>query len=580
LKDFPEISYFAIKTGKPLLEVGKRTGGSRSSFPIIIKGREIGQILTEDDPDYLAAQFRNVVLDFGVVVLVIILFAFELIIIMMSASLTGPFDRLLHLVDLQAAGDFSKCLDRKVRNAIERVGALLSERAEELNALFAHALRDIGNRSGSTAVPSELLELAEDFRLRHSRPDILRFCSISDIRLALFLFTAADQLPLSFFSLYVRSAENPLTWLNPGLVISLPLAGYLLAALVGAALARPIAQRFGHRSEFLIGALLAFVSNLGLFIAGDVISIIIYSALNGLGFALASLACQDYVIDRLPKDERPRKLALVSAALFGGVLAGTALGGVVADRIGQRPVFVVSAFLVLVSAVLIVRFLPHGRIKSPERTEHRTWSLHFLAPLGNFRFAAVTYGIVVPQVIADQVFVSYLLALAMDGLGSSVADIGRVMMVYFLVLIAAGAVYDKLPPRFANPSGVALASSLLSGASLLMAALHPSSWSYLLGAMGAGIGHGLSRGPQSALTVDLAEGALAHFGSNVVLGAVRILERGGSVVGLLAIGFLTSTIGYAGATGAIGLILLAGAAGFAMALVAQAGRIIFQGRNV
>jgi hypothetical protein len=34
----------------------------------------------------------------------------------------------------------------------------------------------------------------------------------------------ADELPLSFFSLYARDADNPITWISPGIVIGLPLA--------------------------------------------------------------------------------------------------------------------------------------------------------------------------------------------------------------------------------------------------------------------------------------------------------------------------------------------------------------------
>jgi MFS family permease len=573
LDDFPEIAYFAVVTDRPLLEVGKRAGGAPSTYPIRIAGDERGRIVTEADAAYLATQFKNVVLDLGVVLLATILFALELIILTMSGSLTGPFDRLLHLLRLQAAGDFSRTLKSGARNVLETIGMELSERANRLSGLLAYASARLDRTS--------LIVFSERFRVRPDGPEVMRFCSLSDVRLALFLFTAADQLPLSFFSLYVRAADNPLTALSLGLVISLPLSAYLLAALLGSAAARPLAQRIGHRAQFLAAAGLAVLSNIGLFVAGNVLEIILYSALNGLGFALASLACQDYVIDRLPKEERSRKLGLISAALFAGVLAGTALGGVIADRIGQRPVFLVCAALVLVSAGLIVRLVPrHRPAPAPEAGENSDVSLNFLAPFRNLRFAALAFGLVVPQIIADQVFISYLLALAMDELGSSVADIGRLMMVYFVALIAASTLYDKIPRRYAQPSGLAILSGLIGGAALIMAALHPSPWSFLLATAGAGIGHGLSRGPQNALTIELAEGPLSELGSNVVFGAIRVLERGGSVLGLLAIGILTSAIGYSGATGAIAAILLGGAGVLAAALLAQTSRLAVHGGKI
>ena len=79
----------------------------------------------------------------------------------------------------------------------------------------------------------------------------------------------------------------------------------------------------------------------------------------------------------------------------------------------------------------------------------------------------------------------------------------------------------------------------------------------------AGIGQGLVRGSQVAVAMNIAETELSHIGPNAVLGALRTLERGGSVVGLIAIAFLSSHIGYAGATGATALWVLVGAALFA-----------------
>jgi hypothetical protein len=235
---------------------------------------------------------------------------------------------------------------------------------------------------------------------------------------------------------------------------------------------------------------------------------------------------------------------------------------------------------VLVSAALVLRLLPSRRVGDrASGSDGEVLSLNVLRPLGNLRFAALTFGLIIPQAIADQVFVSYLLALAMDALGSSVADIGRVMMIYFLVLILSGSVYGKLPLRYANPTAVAFVASLIAGVGLMTAVVWPTLWSFVIAAIGAGTGHGLSRGPQSVLTMELAEGALAPIGASAVLGAARVFERGGSVVGLLLVGYLTGVVGYAGATGVIGLILLGGSAILVAQRVAERGMPVIQGRN-
>ena len=85
-----------------------------------------------------------------------------------------------------------------------------------------------------------------------------------------------------------------------------------------------------------------------------------------------------------------------------------------------------------------------------------------------------------------------------------------------------------------------------------------------LAAAGTGLGLGLAGGPQAVLVMDLAEGRLSHLGSSVVLGTTRLLERGGAVAGLVLTGLLSGYIGYSGAVGAIGCLVLFGAVVFAL----------------
>lgn len=564
-QNLPEISYLGILPGKPILEIGKKRSAAQgvSEFPLVLDGETVGTIVTETDPLYFAAQFRDMLLDLSVVLVVIVLFAFELVVVMMASSVTRPIDGLQHVAGLQAASDFSKRLAASGMNIIGRLADRISERAVRLNGMFAEAWRSALAGRDPEESTRVIEALGRRFGLSRSGAEVLRFCSLSDVRLPLFLFAMADELPLSFFSLYAKDADNPITWISPGIVIGLPLAAYLLATLFGAPLARPLERRFGYRNLFLAGAGMSMLANVGLFAADNIVHLIACLALNGLGFILASLSCQDYVLDMLPPAVRSRSIGLIRTAMFSGVFAGTALGGIIADRMGQRAVFIVCAVVMAVSAGLIWRYVPQFRASSGEQEDARL-SFNLLAPMRSARFAAIAFGIIVPLEIVDHVFVSYLLSLQMDALGSSAADIGRAMMCFFLMLIIGGAVQDKVPERYSNPALIAFASSVVSGAVLLVAAAFPSSASMLLAAAGTGLGLGLAGGPQAVLVMDLAEGRLSHLGSSAVLGTMRLLERGGAVAGLVLTGLLTGYIGYSGAVGAIGCLALFGAVVFAV----------------
>ena len=83
----------------------------------------------------------------------------------------------------------------------------------------------------------------------------------------------------------------------------------------------------------------------------------------------------------------------------------------------------------------------------------------------------------------------------------------------------------------------------------------------------AGIGHGMVRGPQVSIALSVAETDLAHLGSNAVLGSLRTLERGGSIMGLVLVALVSSYFGYAVAIAVIGIWVLAGVAVFVVSLL-------------
>ncbi|WP_081731693.1 MFS transporter [Mesorhizobium sp. L103C131B0] len=579
LRDFPEISYFALVTNRPILEMGTRPPTTTSVMlqagtvvPIVVDNKLVANVVVIKNAGYLSRQFRDLILDLLVVTLVTILLAVELVSVMTNHSLTGPLTRLDYILKLQAAGDFSHRILVSGISAVDRLGQALSLRAERLAAMMA-AAQELPK--GTRAV-----QLEPDFIIPAGRPLIMRFCSLGDVRLPLFLIAAADSFPLSFFSLYVRDSDNPLTWLNPGIVISLPLAAYLTAIVFGSPYARPLAKRFGHRNLFLFASIPAALSNFGFFISTNVLEIIFFCVFSGIGYAFASLSCQDYVIDAAPKEHRAQALGLFHVAMFGGFYAGTALGGVVADRLGERSVFLVCAVLIVISAAMILRMLP-GPTHVSALTEQggRSKLRQLLGTIADGQFATLLFGIILPQTILDQVFISYLLSLQMNALGASTADTGRLMMIYFLMVILSGSLYGRLPAGRISAVGITVAGALLGGVTLLAAAAVTNGWTMVVAAIGTGLGYGLVSGPQTATVMELAEGRLAHIGSERVLGAVRVMDRIGSVVGLFAIAGVAGSFGYSAAMGFIAILVLAGVGSYLIYHVASHSLPIIAGRK-
>jgi hypothetical protein len=103
---------------------------------------------------------------------------------------------------------------------------------------------------------------------------------------------------------------------------------------------------------------------------------------------------------------------------------------------------------------------------------------------------------------------------------------------------------------------------VLASAALLAGASWGTQSGILIAVWGAGIGQGMMRGPQVSIAMSLAETDLAELGSNAVLGSLRTLERGGSIIGLIVIALLGSHFGYAAATAVVGAWMLLGVIAF------------------
>ncbi|AZO00603.1 MFS transporter [Mesorhizobium sp. M9A.F.Ca.ET.002.03.1.2] len=580
LKQLPEIAYVAVATGRVVLEVGERIDpylapprerkGVRS-HPIMHNGEEIAYVVIDVDPAFISKKFLDVFLDMGVVVVVAVLIAFEIMVLMSSRSLTAALDRLQRLAAMQAAGDFSKRAIVGARTAIDRAAQVLIERAEGLSAQFAAAWQGPGGSdvaSGSDMGRTRLAALQARYGLSLNGPATLRFSYFTDLRLALFLFAAADELPLSFMPLYTRAAHNPFPWLSETVLISLPLAGYLLAIVLVSPFARPIARWLGPRRLLILAAAPTIAAHLWLYLASSVPEIVASRTILGVGYALVTLACQDYVIDNTPRDERDRSLGMFSTVLFGGIFCGTALGGVLADRLGQANVFLLSATFVLISALLIFSLVADTANRG-DGTRAKAARPPLLASLRNWHFAALVFGIAIPGNVCLQAFISYLVALTLDSLGASPADIGRTLMVYFLAIALVGPLAGRAAERGIPVTAVALSGGILCGISLLTAAVWPSEIAIFLAVLGAGIGSGMVRGAQVSLSMSIAETELKHLGADPVLGALRTIERFASIAGLLLIAAVAGLYGYAMAIAVVAALALGGALLFGLSVLGK-----------
>jgi MFS family permease len=545
--------------GNSVIEIPEKS----FTFPILTGNELVGAIVVEIDRTYVRRQFRNVFLDVLVVILVAILLAVEITITVTATSLRQPLDQLYMLLERQVRGDFSGRLKEVTTTSLGRVAARFSDHAEDLNARFGRLLDRYSRTMIDADIPARLQDLGNRFTLTGALPRTLQLTDVVDIRLPLFLFAMAEELSKPFLPLYIRSMISGEPWLSEGVIVSLPLIAYLVALVALSPVSGFLAERLSPRRAFLLALVPVAVSHVGLSMSSTVVEIILWRGVAGAGYAVATIACQEYALAAASIGRHTRAAAGFVAVVIGGTFCGTAVGGVLADRIGQSNVFLVGAGLIVVAAVVALGMLSGEGAKDTHKGSATPGLGGFSSVFRSVRFLALLLGIAIPANILMAAFLWYLVPLMLADLGSSPADIGRALMLYYLLTVAIGPWVARLADRYSSTTTMLIIGGIISGLALIALSREPGFWPTTAAIAAAGVAHAFIRAPQIAHVFEINRSASARDQA-LMLGALRTFERVGSILGLLLTAFLVGQVGYAAAVGATGICVTTGALLFAL----------------
>jgi MFS family permease len=543
------------------------------AFPVSNPDGLLGFVDIGIDKNFVQRQLDDIVYDIVVILIVALLVAFEVMLALILFYVTGPIQRLNVLMDLHSRGDFSKFLITRARDPVGRVTRHLSDGARQIHERYRNLSTHLGvagearGKTDRVAGPAALLqEIGTRFRLASAEglTPLLR-ASAHDIRIPLFVFAFSEELQKSFLPLFVRTFYEPIPWLSEAVVIGLPIVAYLAVLAIAAPFSGAWSERYGSRRIFLIGLVPTVAGFIGCAVAGTIHELILWRGTTALGYAMVTIACQEYVIGVDASGSRVRSVSIFVGVIVSATMCGTAIGGILADRIGYRPVFVLAAALAIVAGFIAQRMLTRdkGEIHpvseaSPGRVER------ILVVLKNVRFVVFLLCSAIPANVLLAAFLWYLVPLYLFDLGARPAEIGRVMMVYYLLVIVAGPLASHLVDRFGGLTRLVALGSLLSGAGLVAVYDWRSIWAVVVAVGVMGIAHALIKAPQIALALQVCEHEIRTVGRTTVLNFLRSLERVGSMFGLLLSAFLVDLYGYQATIGIIGVTVCGSAVVFVL----------------
>jgi MFS family permease len=536
------------------------------SLPIATD-KPVGMLHIVIDGKFVENVLLEVMLDVLVVLVVSLFFTLELLNFMAGARLASGLGEFQQQVDRMRAGDFTATARIRANDEIGRMLRRIDAAIDHLNVRYEFLVGELDEkmRSAAGARRESLKPAATTLEGIKQR---LRFGSarkesegdemnLNRIRAPLFAFILAEELTRSYLPNYVNQLLVVIPGLSPQVVIGLPIMLFMLIVALGQPYLGSWSDRIGRRRAMLIGASIATVGFGATSIAVNLYDLLLWRSLCAIGYAMVFVAAQGYVLDRTGQHNRAQGFALFIGAIMVATVCGPSIGGILADNIGYRLSFAVSAAVAVISLIAIAR-LPSGEVRTQvsARPSRGPRMREITALLFNARFMTLTGLAAMPAKMILTGVCFYLVPLYIVSIGNTSAMAGRMLMVYavmMVMIVPLSASLSDTSLRRDRYVSVGLIISGLSGLLLLLS----DSFLVLFGVVFLlGLGQALSIAAQSALVAEHCQEEIRIYGHDAVYGVYRLLERLGNAIGPLLASILVVFWGYKGAFVAISVVVL------------------------
>lgn len=373
------------------------------------------------------------------------------------------------------------------------------------------------------------------------------------MRMIIFLCMFAIDLSISFVPLRLGELGPNLLGLPTDVVLGLPVSVEMFMVGLAIILGGFWSEKVGWQPVLLTGVSGVALGNLASAWAVDPLMYIGSRGLAGAGYGLLNLSAQLFVLANSKPNERAGNLATVFAGLFAGALCGSASGGLVADRLGYASTFLLASILMALTGLLLWFVLPKASpVRQKDKPAQTLPTLdEILTFVFNPRMAALLFLNIVPSAFVTVCLFQFFIPVSLNQSGASPADIGRVVMLFPLVIVYLGPFFGRLVDNSSHKyRSLALAGLIVSGSVAVLLVLDG-----LLAATVAvallGVGNAVLSNAQGAYALELP--ASQHFGPARAVGLYNAAERLGQVLGPVSLGFVLVAWGRSAGLGLMAL---------------------------
>ena len=359
------------------------------------------------------------------------------------------------------------------------------------------------------------------------------------IKPVFFLAVFLDSLTYSFLPKFMQEAATA-SGVSVGFA-SAPFTAYYLCFALTLIPAGVFAERRGPKPVILIGLLLAGLSVLGLSLPLGIWEMTGLRGLAGVGQGLLLIGVQNYILAVASPEKKTQGAAIIVFGFQGGLISGMALGSLLVNFLDSSGVFMIAGGVGLTTLIYSLALVP--------RTERKPATTSVGAAIAklrdelkktitNLEFLKILLCIGAPAKAVLTGVITFALPLVLDQAGYRPEDIGQVVMLYGLGVVASSGYVSRMVDRTKNTEMALFIGAVLSGAGMVAIGFMGSRWLgdgllstsvVVVAVLVVGLAHGFINAP---VVTHVGQTALAkRIGANPTTTAYRFLERGGHVMG-------------------------------------------------
>lgn len=505
---------------------------------IAYEGKVLGKVEATIDEGYLDGKMTSVFFDTLVILIAVSLVALEVIVVLSTSQLTGPFHMVERAVNGRASGDLRQYQIGRGKGRIARFIETLNEQNAHLSNKLSLALKN----ARDAVLSARLTAFGEKTSL--FKTDAAQKASIIDARIPLFVFCFAEELQKSFLPLFVAEFHSESDLFARDIMMGLPISAFMFVIAVFTPFAGKLVDRFGNKTLFLFGLVPAISGYLICFFAQSANDILLGRSITAVGYAVITISCQSYIAAVVTAENRARGMAIFVGVLMAATMCGTAIGAILADWLGYKLVFMVATVFALVAGLLgwqmLSTELPKPEKKKPAAGTSRS---PIATLLRNSQFVLIVLFCAIPAKVILTGFLYLFVPIYLASLDATQSEIGRVMMLYSLIIIPTSPLASGFADRLGKNLWMVIFATIASG--VVLVGLYQSTSAAMVLAVVAALGvvHGFLKAPLIVAAMEAAEKS-ADITRTGALSLLRTSERIGSVIGPVIVAALLVYLDY------------------------------------